>query len=79
MTDKTETHDINAEDLNKAQLLEALDQMFDGLQDAVDTDLRLKALDKALSFEAIYHKDRIDSSKATVEIAKAFLAFLKGE
>lgn len=79
MTDQTEAHYIAAEDLDKDQLFEIVSQMGERLIEDYDTDLRLKALDKALSYEAIYHKERIDSSKATVEVAKAFLAFLKGE
>ncbi len=78
MTDKTKTHDIAAEDLNKDQLLDLLDQMIGDMQGTVDTDLRLKALDRALNYQAICAKNNLGTDD-TVEIAQAFLAFLKGE
>jgi len=43
-----------------------------------DTDLRLKALDRALSYQAICAKNNL-STDGTVKIASTFLAFLKGE
>jgi len=79
MTDQAETHDIAAEDLDKDQLLELLDQMGDRLIKDYDTDLRLKALDRALNYQAIHAKEGRVSTESTRDIAQAFLTFLKGE
>jgi len=77
MTDQT--HDIAAKDFSRETLVELFDQMADSLQGNLDTDLRLKALDRALSYQAIHAKEGISSPMGTREIASAFLAFLKGE
>lgn len=76
MTDHIETDGIDAEGLDRHQLLELLDQITDDVQSFVDIDLRLKALDRALSFLANGgHSDSND----VVRAAEDFYRFLSGD
>jgi len=79
MTDQIEIDEIAAEDLDKSQLLEIVEQMGNRLLNDYDNDLRHKALELALAHAELVAEFEGVTAAAIVETAQTFLAFLKGE